>query len=741
MIERPATRASELGTPAEWHNTHLPDSLEHLVRHPELQNEKSHILALAFDEFISRSNSGETLIPSTFCEHFPALRRSLLRMINLHSWVHQKPKLARAIDGAMWPQTGAPFLSFKVIEEIGRGAFARVYLARQPDLGDRYVVLKVALGGGSEAKMMGRMSHPNIVPVYSVVRDDTTELFVMCMPYLGEATLSDVLDGVFMQADVPTRAAGILPIVRRFAKLDVLTESQRVADPRIARGDYIGAVAHLASQLAEALDHAHQRGILHRDLKPSNILMSPAGRPMLLDFNLSSDAERDAIRLGGTLPYMCPEQLNATVVTPNPEAPADARWDVFSLGVIMYEMLTHRLPFGNTSTEEAPEDTAQRILQRQQRGCRPVREFNPLVPRGFAQLVSRCMATDPEQRPPTAEVLAQLLRKHVMPVAELRRWVRRRRMLVAAAGSGVAVASGAAIGLVTNRDPLAVRLYRAGVRAYQANNTAVARDYFSRASRANTFEPHLALGQMLALNDDHLVAIKEFNRSLQLLRELWTKSLREPELTDWQPEIVRCMGTAASWLVFCYDSIGGWIPAEYFAVQAIDEYAVYDKAIWANRGWRALEAKHWARAIDYCSRAIVLDDQCRPAYYTRALAQYRWCWDEPEQVALCGASAVFDIEQTIHMGPCDAPLYLHAARIHALCDKQPTASTQVRQYVQRALDAGADRRAILTDASIAPMLDKLTRDYPQSDDPGRVVVQRVVRPEPHFPVHFSPASG
>ena len=100
----------------------------------------------------------------------------------------------------------------------------------------------------------------------------------------------------------------------------------------------------MASRLADGLAHAHERGILHRDLKPANILMTDEGQPMLLDFNLSEDSEvrpGAAAAVGGTLPYMAPEHLEALRGGASP----DARSDLYSLGVILYELLTVRRPF------------------------------------------------------------------------------------------------------------------------------------------------------------------------------------------------------------------------------------------------------------------------------------------------------------------------------------------------------------------------------------------------------------
>src|SRR6185312_1750904 len=110
---------------------------------------------------------------------------------------------------------------------------------------------------------------------------------------------------------------------------------------------YVEAVLWLGEQIADGLAHAHERGILHRDLKPANVLLTDDGRPMLLDFNLAEDvkarggAERASV--GGTLPYMAPEHIEAFSKT-GPWT-LDGRCDLFSLGVILYELLTGRHPY------------------------------------------------------------------------------------------------------------------------------------------------------------------------------------------------------------------------------------------------------------------------------------------------------------------------------------------------------------------------------------------------------------
>src|SRR5262249_19624358 len=115
----------------------------------------------------------------------------------------------------------------------------------------------------------------------------------------------------------------------------------------LRHGTYVEGIRHLGAQLADALDFLHRAEICHRDLKPSNVLLTPNGRAVLLDFNLSFDALRVEQRFGGTLPYMAPEQLRAVDFPTDAEVGAvGPRSDLFAFGVLVYELLTGRHPFG-----------------------------------------------------------------------------------------------------------------------------------------------------------------------------------------------------------------------------------------------------------------------------------------------------------------------------------------------------------------------------------------------------------
>ena len=254
-----------------------------------------------------------------------------------------------------FPDVGSTLAGFKLVSELGRGSFARVYLAEQANLGGRPVALKVSPAEVDESRALARLQHTHIVPIHSVHDDPETGLRLLCMPYFGGATLAQVLE--FAGASRPTQATGrslvealdvvgtrpdpspasisrrsIAPVgsstarsrpgfLSRLARArpsilgastDAPAEPARTAtEPTVGAeaaglnlpnlvflraATYVRAAAWIAARLAEGLDHAHARGLLHRDIKPSNVLIAADGTPMLLDFNLAMTAE---VRAGG----------------------------------------------------------------------------------------------------------------------------------------------------------------------------------------------------------------------------------------------------------------------------------------------------------------------------------------------------------------------------------------------------------------------------------------------------------
>ena len=439
------------------------------------------------------------------------------------------------------PKAGDELCGFRLLFELGRGAFARVFLAEEMNLGKRLVALKVSLAEGDEPRILARLQHTNIVPVHSVHDDPATGLRLMCMPYLGGANLSQLLEEAWGLANRQATGQSLVEALDQFSRRlplrveeelsfgsrvlrrprpwvreqggnqskirvdtgeDAAPQSRSVSGGSIARfrslverlvpprpprrttpeeadqglparqflrgADGLRAAVWIVARLAEGLDHAHTRGLLHRDLKPANVLIAADGTPMLLDFNLGAEAHPlstpheegiSRARLGGTLPYMAPEHLDAfdpQGSTP-PEA-VDERSDLYSLGLILFEMIAGEPPFPEVSADLGPIPRIRAMLKERLRRPPPsLRARCPDVPPSIDALVAQCLDPDPNRRYPHAAALAEDLRrfldnlpmKHCPEPSLIERagkWVRRHPGLC---GSGsIAMASLVLLGLL-----------------------------------------------------------------------------------------------------------------------------------------------------------------------------------------------------------------------------------------------------------------------------------------------------
>lgn len=320
---------------------------------------------------------------------------------------------AAAEDPDGLPGAGGTLFGFRLRKEIGRGSFARVFLAEQGALAGRPVVLKVTRAVGSEPQCLAQLQHSNIVPLYSA--HEAGSLRALCMPYFGEATLSRVLRQLANRGKLPERGTDLLEALDRVNGVPGGPSDAAGPPARrwLAQASYVQAAAHLVAQLARALAHAHERGILHRDIKPSNILLGADGVPLLLDFNLSQlTRERGSgDSLGGTVVYMAPEHLRALARAKATPSSVDHRCDIYSLGLVLFEMLTGSNPFFSFLGSASPSPRVLETLAQQKLHNVPsLRQANPRLPWSLASIVGKCVAADPDERYQDARHLAEDLR-------------------------------------------------------------------------------------------------------------------------------------------------------------------------------------------------------------------------------------------------------------------------------------------------------------------------------------------
>ena len=258
---------------------------------------------------------------------------------------------------------------YQILGILGKGGMGIVYKGLDPDI-EREVAVKTirfdTLVDGPvkeemltrvirEAKAAGRLNHPNIITIYDVIRE--RDLTFIVMQYVDGQTLQSLI------------------------------ESGKTFSPQ----DVLG----ILKPVAEALDYAHENGIVHRDIKPANILIDKSGKPFLADFGVARVETSTMTEPGttiGTLSYMSPEQVMGKT--------ADGRSDFFALGVILYELLTGRKPFAgdNLST------IVYKIVHEEPQ---PITEVNQDLPRGYETVIQRALAKKPEDRYPTGREIVR----------------------------------------------------------------------------------------------------------------------------------------------------------------------------------------------------------------------------------------------------------------------------------------------------------------------------------------------
>ncbi len=266
--------------------------------------------------------------------------------------------------------SGKQFDEYKIISQLGKGGMATIYMAFQPNM-ERNVALKVLpkqhakdpefLGRfKQEAKLIAGFQHPHILPVFDFGEADGYTYLVMA--YIEGGTLTDILQG------------------------EPLDKEQTI--------QYI-------TQLSGALDYAHKRKVIHRDLKPSNVLIGSSGNCLLADFGVAkilggSNKFTATGEMVGTPSYMSPEQIQGI--------PLDTTSDIYSLGIILYEMVTSRPPFKGATP-------ASILIKHLHEPLPPPSFANPDMPKAVEQVIIKSLEKDSKDRYQKAGNLAKALKK------------------------------------------------------------------------------------------------------------------------------------------------------------------------------------------------------------------------------------------------------------------------------------------------------------------------------------------
>jgi WD40 repeat protein len=374
------------------------------------------LLTLVYQEMTLRQEDGETLVLEEYLDRFPQFAVQLHERFNVLQHlldldtIDQIEKASAEVSPSSLPEIG----DYEVLAEVGRGSMGVVYKGRQlrPD---RLVALKMILAGEhaspqsvrrflSEAEAVARLQHPGIVQIFEVGQQGP-------LPYIS----LEWVEGGSLGA--------------------------RLAAKPLTAAEAAGLVA----ALAEAVHHAHLRGVIHRDLKPTNVLLTPSGQPKITDFGLAKrlDGEPGLTASGavlGTPSYMAPEQAAGQARDVGPPA------DIYALGVLLYECLTGRPPFRTASAA----DTLLLVIRQEPV---PPRQLQPRVPRDLETICLKCLEKEPARRYGSGQELADdlvrfqqgrpIYARPVSRVEKVWRWGRRNPAL--AAMTGLAAAALAAV--------------------------------------------------------------------------------------------------------------------------------------------------------------------------------------------------------------------------------------------------------------------------------------------------------
>jgi serine/threonine protein kinase/Tfp pilus assembly protein PilF len=387
------------------------------------------ILALCMDKL----NAGEPFDEQAIAREHPEFAAELVDDLRVLCRLGSKPSEPREL-GSLG--------DYRLERELGRGGMGIVYEAWQSSM-ERPVALKVlpaALSADTraltrfvrEARVAGKLKHPNVVQVYAMGVEAETPYYAMELVQ-GE-TLAQVLTRLRSGRSGPTGAS--FPFC---GAVDL---------------EYSLAAAKAFAGVAEGLELAHKLGVIHRDIKPSNLIFETDGRLRILDFGLARLSGEASLSTSGDLVgtplYMSPEQARAR------RTPIDHRTDIYSLGASLYELLIWRPPFRGREYQE----TLSQIISREPEAPR---NTHPLIPRDLETIVLKCLEKDPDDRYRTAEALAQDLRRvargdpvEARPRSTVERWTRyarrERRKLIGLGVFAVLIAAVAYLGWERYRD-------------------------------------------------------------------------------------------------------------------------------------------------------------------------------------------------------------------------------------------------------------------------------------------------
>ncbi len=402
-----------------WQHHELPKLVEEYVEDfPELAEKGEVPCDLIYEEFHVRRQTDDPPKSEIYYTRFPKQVDKLRRMMTLEP-NHMTTTTLVSGQRETELDVGQQIDDFDLLVKLGKGSFGSVFLARQRSM-QRLVALKISRDRGVEPQTLAQLDHPHIVRVYDQRVLTERKLQLMYMQHIPGGTLQDVMEAARQQAPALRSGKIVLEAIDRSLDNHGATPPTDSSTRRkLATASWAEAVCWIGSRMAAALDYAHARGVLHRDIKPANVLLAADGSPKLVDFNVSFSSKLEgatpAAYFGGSLAYMSPEQIEAY----NPDhnrAPdeLDGRSDIYSLGIVLWELLTGARPFEDPRMDDCIGDTPKlltRLAAGRLAGLTEValKSLPRDLPQGLPQVLTSCLAANVEDRPQAGGQLARQL--------------------------------------------------------------------------------------------------------------------------------------------------------------------------------------------------------------------------------------------------------------------------------------------------------------------------------------------
>lgn len=410
-----------------WERFNFPKRIkEYFEEFPMLQEDTIPV-DLLYEEFHLLRQNGFEVDPADYLNLFPAVSPQLEQLFDLnHAYVTTKMINHSPPQAFHHFQPGHTVDDFELLTLLGKGAFAKVYQARQNSM-QRLVALKISEDSSSEPQTLAQLDHDNIVRVFDQRIMPDKKIRLLYMQYLPGGTLQSVVE--FIRKTAPAERSGKTLVAAVSQSLDSRGESrpsESLTYQKLNSLTWPETICWLGIRLANALDYAHKKGVLHRDIKPANVLLTVEGVPKLADFNISFSSAvtgtTPAAYFGGSLAYMSPEQLEAYDPT-HPRLPEslDEKSDIYSLGLVLWELLTGVRAFQDLPVSSGWSTLLKQMILQRKTGTslnESSQHLPPDCPEHLVSVLQKCLAPTPEERWTSGENLANQLELCLNPRAQ-----------------------------------------------------------------------------------------------------------------------------------------------------------------------------------------------------------------------------------------------------------------------------------------------------------------------------------